>query len=370
MSVPIRRSAPAGAIPPDGGSNDVRPTCPSVLAGPSGPPSPDATDRVARAARALAQDAADALLIERLHRAGIRPMLLKGSVTARRLYPGEHRPRADCDLLVHPAQFAQARAVLVAAGLRPYDPCPYAQMFGHPTGQAVDLHWTLPVATVRAERLWAVLSRHTAEFRLGGTVVATLDLPAHACHLAIHAMSTPARSQAARRDLDRAAALVPLVTWREAMRVADELGARPAVVAALRTGSPGCRRLADALGLPVRVPFAQRLWLADTSLLLTARQVLRAAPAEHRRVMLRRWLLPTMAEIALWGERPEVRASTPTVLPPLGRMLWYRVRQVVVFAVAIHRAARAPAGSRRPDEPALSAPRPPDTYPPADLTVA
>ncbi|OHV36073.1 MULTISPECIES: nucleotidyltransferase family protein [Pseudofrankia] len=370
MSVPIRRSVPVGATPPDGGSNDVRSAYPLVPAGPSVPAGPDAVDRVARAALALARDAADALLIERLHQAGIRPVLLKGPVTARRLYPGEHRPRVDCDLLVPPAQFARARAVLVAAGLRPYDPCPYAQMFGHPSGQAVDLHWTLPVATVRAERLWAVLSRHIAEFQLGGTVVDALDLPAHACHLAIHAVSVPARSQAARRDLDRAAARIPLAIWREAMGVADELGARPAVAAALRTGSPACRALADALGLPVQVPFAQRLWLADTSLLLSARQILRAAPPEHRRAMLRRWLLPTMAEIASRGRRPEVRAVTPAALPPLGRMLWYRARQIVLFAAAVHRAARTPAGTRRLDEPAAPVPMPSDARPPADLTVA
>jgi len=336
----------------------VRRACPPATAWPSNHASTQAADRVARAASALAQDAADALLIERLHRAGIRPILLKGPVTARRLYPGEHRPRADCDLLVQPGQFAEARAVLVAAGLRPYDPCHYAQMLAHPTGQAVDLHWTLPVATVPAERVWAVLSRHAAEFRLGVTVVAALDLPAHACHLVIHTVSVPARSQAARRDLDRAVARIPLATWREAMRVADELGARPAVVAALRTGSPTCRALADTLGLPVRVPFVQRLWLADTSQLLSAHQVLRAAPPERRRVMLRRWLLPTTAEIASWGERPEVRAATPAVLPPLGRLLWYRARQVVLFGAAAHRAARGSSVDLRPEEPAGVHPAP------------
>jgi len=337
MSLSTGRLAPVDAAAADVGAARA------PVAEPS-PDRPDRAQRVARAATALAQDAVDALIIERLHGRGLRPTLLKGPVTARRLYPGEYRPRADCDLLVHPARFPAARAVLVEAGLRPCDPSAHAQTFLHPSGHAVDLHWTLPVATAPAERIWSALARHTVEFRLGGTAVAALDLPAHACHLALHAISTPARSQAARRDLERAVARIPLATWREALRVADELGARPAIVAALRTGSPACWRLADLLGLPARVPFAQRLWLADASLLLDARQILRAAPPARRREMLRRWLLPTAAELASWGERPEVRAGTPAVLPPRGRMLWYRARQVVQFAAAVVRAsARAPA---------------------------
>ncbi|MBL7491215.1 nucleotidyltransferase family protein [Frankia sp. AgB1.9] len=313
---------------------------------PADPQARDLARRVARAAAELVHDAADAVLIERLHQAGIRPILLKGPVTAHRLYPGEYRPRADCDLLVASGRLAAARAVAVAAGYCPREPSPHAQAYCHPNGQVLDLHWTLPVVSPPAERVWATLSRHRVAFALGGTAVDALDLPAHAFHLLVHTAGAPARSSGARRDLDRAVAAFDLATWRGALEVADELDARAAVIAALRTGSPACWRLADELGLPVRVPFTWRLWLADQSLLLNAQLILRSASPQRRRTILRRWLVPTRAELAGWSARPEVQAATPAALPPAARLLWYRVHQLALFSVALRRATRQPAAPR------------------------
>jgi hypothetical protein len=155
-------------------------------------------------------------------------------------------------------------------------------------------------------------------------------------------VATPARTQRARHDLERAVGAFDLATWRAALEVADELGGRAVVIAALRTGSPACWRLADALGLPVRVPFTRRLWLADKSLLLTAQQMLRTASPQRRRVILRRWLVPTRAELAGWSARPEVQAVTPAALPPAARLVWFRVRQLALFSVALRRATRQP----------------------------
>jgi hypothetical protein len=346
MSVPTRSSAAADGAP-------QAPAAPL-----SRPLDAARADRVARIVAMLAQDVADARVIALLQRAGARPVLLKGPVTARRFYPGEARPRADCDLLVEPSRFSDAAAVLVAAGMRPLDPCPYATTFAHPSGQAVDLHWSLPVIRVSADRLWAVLSVRTVEFDLRGIVVETLDLPAHACHLAIHAVSVPMRAQAARRDLDRAAVMVPLESWRAALAVAADLGAHAAVAAALRTGSPDCRHVADALGLPPRVPFTQRLWLADDSWLLDARRLLRTVPPAHRRAVLRRWLLPTRAEIAGRVARTDIAAVAPVALPAPARLAWFRLRQAGLFVAACGRAALGSAGRAHDARPAATPPAP------------
>ncbi|CUU59950.1 Uncharacterised nucleotidyltransferase [Parafrankia irregularis] len=297
---------------------------------------------IVAAAQTLLLDARAAQIITILTDAGVGTILLKGPVTTRRLYPGVPRPRRDTDLLVHPATFATAAEVLVRQGYRPMDPAIHAQTFVRGAGETVDLHWTLPIATATPAEIWAALSAHLIDFDLQGHAVNAYDPAAHACHLAIHAIQAPTKRENAGRDLERAVDTFPLPVWADAHDLARQIGAEPALTTALRLSSPAAASLADALGLPRRIPFAQRLWLAeDAAGLIGATRLLRLAPASQRRALLRRWLRPTRAEMAAAAHRPDIAAATPTGLPPGLRLVLFRIRQVGWLLRTLVRAAES-----------------------------
>lgn len=70
-----------------------------------------------RAGATLALDALTAELLEGLRAVGVEAIVLKGPALARRLYAGEGRTHEDIDLLVSPAMFDRAEALLAREGL-------------------------------------------------------------------------------------------------------------------------------------------------------------------------------------------------------------------------------------------------------------
>jgi hypothetical protein len=132
---------------------------------------------LAELAGTLRVDATTAEVLDAMHAAGVRPVLLKGAAIAARLYPEGERTYVDADLLVAPRRRARAERVLTELGFthrrrawesaeriehdaiwrRDGDPC------------TIDLHRTLPRVTDVSERaLWRALRGH----------VVTRDLPA------------------------------------------------------------------------------------------------------------------------------------------------------------------------------------------------
>ncbi len=295
------------------------------------------------AARRLALEVAAAGMLAELDALGVETILLKGPVTARRLYPGEFRSFVDVDLLVAPHGLPPLRDWLRRNGFRAL--VAGSSTFRRPgDGVTVDLHLTLPETSATPERTWRVLARHSVAFELHGRSVRALDDAAHACHLAIHAVQTGNRNPRPRADLDRAVARLPLPTWVRALAVARRLGGEPALVAGLRCHAAGGDRVADALGLPPAT-FLARLCAADTS---GAAEILRrfGAMSWRRRLdHLRRWTAPTPATVASRRAQPNTPTWLPEALPWWLCHLALRAYQVAALARAV--AAAGGTRSRR-----------------------
>src|SRR6266508_4244882 len=201
---------------PGGGGRDLSPTArpgvgPPALRTTAGAGGDHAVD-LRWAARRLALEVAAAGMLAELDALGVETILLKGPVTARRLYPGEFRSFVDVDLLVAPHGLPPLRDWLRRNGFRAL--VAGSSTFRRPgDGVTVDLHLTLPETSATPERTWRVLARHSVAFELHGRSVRALDDAAHACHLAIHAVQTGNRNPRPRADLDRAVARLPLPTW-------------------------------------------------------------------------------------------------------------------------------------------------------------
>jgi len=302
------------------------------------------------AARRLALEVAAAAMMVELEAVGVPTILLKGPVTARRLYPGELRPCVDVDLLVPPGGIPTARGWLRRNGFHAAGADPL--VFRRPgDGATVDLHRALPETTATPELTWRVLARHAVAFDLHGRPVRALDEAAHACHLAIHAVQTGNRKPKPRADLDRAVARIPLLTWARALTVARRLGAEPALLAALRCYAADGDRVADALGLPPRAPFVARLCAADPSAASEMLRHLRRLPWRRRLHHLRRWLAPRPAEVAERLTQPNTPSWLAGQAPRGGRHLALRTYQLAALARALLTAGRAsrftPAAPRR-----------------------
>jgi hypothetical protein len=144
-------------------------------------------------------------LLGRLRDAGIPVLVLKGAHLAELIYEEVAlRPMADVDLLVRPAQLAQAAELIGALGFRPegaaagagarqqaaVDTSQHATPLVHPAGLRVEVHYAIEARAVMPaidlEGLW----RRAQPALIGGAealVLAPEDLLLHLCtHAAIH----------------------------------------------------------------------------------------------------------------------------------------------------------------------------------------
>jgi hypothetical protein len=212
----------------------------------------------------MAMDQVTAEVVTALGCAGVGSVLLKGAAVAQWLYPEGGRSYGDTDLLVDPARFPAAAAVLGQLGFRPLrrlrSP---AQVFYRPRDDgeapdAVDLHRTLHLARVAPETVWATLTADTMEMTVGGTKVAAPGLPGRAFHVALHAAQHGFAYAKGMEDLRRALAVVPLDGWRQAADLARRLGAEDCLAAGLRLLPEG-RAVAADLGLTEDVRLVVRM---------------------------------------------------------------------------------------------------------------
>jgi hypothetical protein len=123
----------------------------------------------------------------------------------------------------------------------------------------VDLHWRIPGTAVDPLRAWEYLASGTEEVLVADTQIEALGKPARALHLVMHALHDGREGGQSLSDLARGIDRVDEAIWRQAARVAAELGASAPFAAGLRMLPEG-NVLADALGLPRSVPVRWALW--------------------------------------------------------------------------------------------------------------
>lgn len=209
--------------------------------------------------RTIALEVVAAEVAGALAGAGIPSILLKGTSTARLLYPGEFRPQADADLLVPPDHWAGASSVLEGLGFVPppdVGPVAHAATFLRTDGAAIDLHrrlWHVAGGTL----CWQVLSNHTVREVVWGHPVDMLTTPARVVVVALHAAQHGSEVARPQEDLRRAVETVPLADWQAARDIAEALGALGPM--AIATRLIGATALAELLELPTNVPAS--VWL-------------------------------------------------------------------------------------------------------------
>jgi hypothetical protein len=236
---------------------------------------------------------------------GVRAVLLKGASFRDLLFDlGELRRYTDVDLLVSPAQTADAAAVLerlgfvdTFAGAAPSETSPIATEF-RGSHAIVDLHRSLPGVTVPEAAAWEALSVRTRTMALGRGVVEILDDAGRCLHVALNAASDgKARS---REDLRRAVQRQPEATWRQVAELAEGLGALPSLVAAFALVPEG-EALRRSLKLDVRVPLGVALRAqAPPPLALGLHRLLTTSGLRSKAAFLARRLVPTPAGLRYW----------------------------------------------------------------------
>ncbi len=208
-------------------------------------------------ARSLLLDREAASVVEHLRKAGVPAILLKGAAIATWLYDdGAPRPYLDVDLLVSPSNLDKTLHALaergykrVIEGAHPAEVGPKEIELIGPASVAIDLHHGLLGASGSSAHCWEVLARRTVPLRLAGVAdVPVLDVPARAMHLALHAAQNGPIDVKAIADLERGLSRISKDDWKEASRVAADIGAEQAFAAGLRI-LPSGQQLAEDLSL-------------------------------------------------------------------------------------------------------------------------
>jgi Uncharacterised nucleotidyltransferase len=209
--------------------------------------------------------------------AGIETILLKGPAFDQLLFDGERsRAYSDIDLLVDPSRVLAAERLLEKLGFhrakrawaqlaRRSGVAPQLVRPAHATAWVrdgdrftVDLHATLPQAGATAPLMWHTLRAHRATITVAGTLVQTLDRPASALLIALHAAHHGPDWNRTRTDLQRACERLEPACWQAALRLARELRAEAAMGIGLGTVEEG-HAVARELGLSTRPTLAYRL---------------------------------------------------------------------------------------------------------------
>jgi hypothetical protein len=185
-------------------------------------------------------------LVDALRSADVDLIVLKGVGTAALLASEEPRVSADIDLLVRPGHGRRTARVLRRRGYHRETVAPHASSWASATDTPVDVHVTLPRASVGPRRLWAALDAHRTEVLAGEppSPVPVLDPSAAALHLAVHATQAAAGDREP-RELAMALDLLDDGTWAQAAQLARSLGLDATLSWALdQVDGGGARRVA------------------------------------------------------------------------------------------------------------------------------
>lgn len=224
-------------------------------------------------AEVLRVDAATLQVVTALSDAGVPSILLKGPGIARRFYASAaERGYRDVDLLVSPAAFEEAEAVLRRRGYccrlegarRWEQSLSYAHTWVKQGQPALDLHFSFHGIGADPSKVWEALSQTQETLHIGQTSVRILNLSDQALIVALHAFANN-EAHKSHEDLRRAIAQLPESTWREALAQARRLEAASPFAQALRF-TPEGSDLADRIGAPAQsTPDADlwRLWRSE-----------------------------------------------------------------------------------------------------------
>ncbi len=291
----------------------------------------------------LAIDKVTAEVIGVLESRGIDVLLVKGPVIAAWLYPHDVRHYNDGDLLVSPADWDRAVAVLEELGFHDF-----LRPLGHPrmesqagTGflrgaESIDLHSTLPGLLADPREVWRSLWSTAQTQRVGGRMVRVPDRAGVLMHIALHASHHVEGKPI--EDLARAVAVATDDDWRAAASLAAALDGLAAFASGLRL-------------LPAAAVVAERLDLAGTRSLqheLRGTQVplaeglseLISAPLSAKARIIVRELFPTPAFMR-WGTPLARRGLPGLVLSYPWRWLWLLCR-LPAAALTLYRVRRRP----------------------------
>lgn len=278
-----------------------------------------------RAIHQLALDVATAEVVRALETAGIRSILIKGPAIARRFYdPPLLRTYGDCDLLVDPAQFHRAEAILgelgytdIEAGRRRLERTQHASTWLRQASIAacVDLHRTLPWCDAEPGEVWNALSDQTEALTVGGHDVEVLDQARQILVMAGHAAQHDFDGKTL-QDLERAAAVASVESWDEAIAVARRVGALSALLAAFRR-CPACAALIPRLGEPTLEPRAAPRLVGRPPLAPGLLRLSETQGADRLRLLASK-LAPSPALIRDWMKNDGARVPGVAKLDPAG----------------------------------------------------
>jgi hypothetical protein len=292
------------------------------------------THRARDTALRLRLDAAATEALAELERAQVDALLFKGAALARWLYSeGQARGYVDCDILVDPARFAVAAAVLAELGyVLDVDPAATAELWTEahgqnwrrePEGSAIDLHWRLSGFGAAPQDTWARVWAEREPLLLGTARVNGFGPVARTLHLATHAAQHGAAGGKPLVDLEHGLETIVESRWREASELAADLDALSAFSAGLGM-------------VPAGRALAQRLELPEPSLEWT---LLAAGDAP--------WgTMPMLRLRAAKGVRAKLRLGARSLVPPRAQLTHFypaaaHSRRALVRARVEH-AARAP----------------------------
>jgi Uncharacterised nucleotidyltransferase len=296
---------------------------------------------LAQAMWSLAIDTYTAEAIGAFESNGIDVLLVKGPVIARWLYPREVRKYDDGDLLVAPASWDRAVAVLQELGYADYlGPLEHPRMESQSgTGfrrgvQAIDLHSTLAGLAADPGEVWQTLWTDAETQEVGGAVVRVPSRPAVLMHIALHAahhmMGRPLE------DLSRAIKVASDDEWRAAAALASGLGGLEAFASGIRTVPQGAA-IAAKLALEQAGSVGFDLREARVPLAEALNDLLSASRGERARIVMRE-LFPNAAFMRWW--MPLARRG------PVGLIASYPLRWLSLLvrlpaaAVTIYRVRR------------------------------
>lgn len=313
----------------------------------------DAFDRATRLTHAglsLRLGAAIGEVSDRFRAGGVDALLLKGASIAQWLYDDrERRFSLDCDLLIAPAALGAGETILESLGYdRHFDDRTMPSWWREHAsawvrerdGLTLDLHRTLQGVGVDDTLAWRVLWGHRDVLPLAGRQIPTLDLPARALNLALHAAHHGASWPRPLAELERGLARADEELWRQAAALAQDLDAVEAFAAGLRLTEAGTQ-LATRLELPLPSSVEAALHASTPPPVALGFEQLASAPSARARIAIV-WhkLVPPAAFIRHWDPRAKdsrralVRAylRRPVWLArnaPEGFRAWRRARRTV-----------------------------------------
>ena len=280
-----------------------------------------------------------------LEEGGVQSILLKGRVLADWLYErDEVRTYGDADLLVSPADWTRAHALLQAAGfsgelddlghprMESYTSYPLVRGEDH-----VDLHCTLWGVGAPPATAWSELWPTREHKRVGGCDLPVLAPPARAMHVALHAVQHGALDTKMTADLERAVKKVPLDVWEDAAELAARLDASAPFATGLRM-IPAGRQLASTLGLDRVRSVRAELSLSGVPLAQGFEHLANTPGFTTRLRLVARELVPSPAFMRWWSPLAQ-RGGPGLVAAYLWRVAFF-ARHAVPGYVAWRRARR------------------------------